>query len=1093
MLYFYYLCSGSESAQCQYTDGADKTPQYPSVSRSLVVTVRGLCRQIHYGLALLSAMVLVCSGAEAADKLEPFSAEFTVLESSAGIWSDIDVVLDFRIHNDTAGSLIGSKFICRNEIEGLSVSDGSGKRLPLTLKKYPRRRVIWEYGPARNGTRRARISFTMKNAVKRERESYVVDIDWVGGWTRPVYDVSYTIRLPQSIRKKDVLSAVPAQYSMRSTENGSVIAYRFPKLAAKSLKLVIAAPAKRVPKKNEAKAAPRDQKQDARYRLRDIRYGKRGKNRERLVFDFNRRPPFRIEVLPEKKLVTVTWDTALTIDEKAAAKKKIETGFIESVSWSSKNAQKLSCTLSLKESGLRVKYGGLRNPPRLYVDFIREKKAEPEKAQKPVAQAVAVQDDDASEGNGTSVPEDQEEKKNAREDASQTDDTPAEHEPRLQKKEAPIKQKLAYLKAKKFDTKKHYRKSLDLYESFIDQYPDSVLKEDVLYDIGEAYFNLAEESEEQPYDAAVDALKKAMIHFPHSDRAPQASFLIAESFRKRTFYIEAKGQYDLIIKRYPDAQIAVDARFWKAECLYNMQRFKQALKEYEQFVDAFPSSRFVKKASFRIADCYVKMKDYERAEYYYEKALKRWPDLVAIPVDTLNNIGMTYYYKGQFSKSREVFFVSFNLYPDQTDRAQLLLYIGDSYQWEEDLQRALNLYGYIMDMFPDTEENVIAAMRASDIGVNVAGLDAPLMNFHGFNPYQEPEKVYRWVIESGKTGDMRTEALYKLAYTHAKKGDYPQAVALFKEAMHSKEQGIYHKRSFENIQRILVKMINSAADNGDSLAVVEMYKQNEEPFLDGIEDCEFFYNVGTGFLTLGLYDFARDAYERFAYAQSQDEQCRQKTISRLAEIDIVKKDFEKARERLSILLYGDSKPSGTTRLQAEHLLADVNFFEHNYAKAVDLYTSAVRDPRSDVRHALSLFRLGEAFAKNGFVYNGLTTMKKFLVLAETLGQERSDMNMYAEQARMLIGDYLYETENYRAAVRHYQEIIESSAEEHKSGWAYIRMGDALLALGEHEDAVDVYGKAVAAWPYTYFGKYAQSKIDEISWNIAMQQDINQFL
>ena len=143
--------------------------------------------------------------AYAGEKLDPFSADFTVIPNSSSVWSDISVTIDFHIHNPGQGRLVGSKFICMEDIDSVTVTDGQGHKLPFTIKKYPRKRVMWEYASAKQGTRRAKISFVMRNAVKREGGKYLINIDWIGGWNRQVLNVTYSIILPDKISEKDIL------------------------------------------------------------------------------------------------------------------------------------------------------------------------------------------------------------------------------------------------------------------------------------------------------------------------------------------------------------------------------------------------------------------------------------------------------------------------------------------------------------------------------------------------------------------------------------------------------------------------------------------------------------------------------------------------------------------------------------------------------------------------------------------------------------------------------------------------------------------------------------------------------------------------
>ena len=135
---------------------------------------------IKYTIVAVSAcLFMFVSSVFAVDKLDPYRADFRVVPDHNLEWKDIEVRLDFQIHNSNEGKLAGSKFLCLEKIDSIIITDGHGRRLPFTIKQYPRKRIIWEYGPAENGVRRVNISFRILGGMKKEGGNYLLNIDWV--------------------------------------------------------------------------------------------------------------------------------------------------------------------------------------------------------------------------------------------------------------------------------------------------------------------------------------------------------------------------------------------------------------------------------------------------------------------------------------------------------------------------------------------------------------------------------------------------------------------------------------------------------------------------------------------------------------------------------------------------------------------------------------------------------------------------------------------------------------------------------------------------------------------------------------------------
>ena len=1008
----------------------------------------------------------------AADKLDPFSAEFTIISDGSSLWSDMSVTLDFKIHNSGKEKLRGSKFVCMEDIDSLSVTDGEGGRLAFTIKKFPRKRIVWDYGPAKQSVRRARISFIMRKAVKKQGGNYLINIDWIGGWKRRVLNAAYSMVFPEDVSKKDIISIYPKNYKLIPATGGIKVIHNFPELNVKGLKFVI--------KQKEGNGKIKKTKKSKKHILKNIRVARHSASVDRLVFELNKVTPYVVDTSKKKDEVLISWKVPLEIAYKEKKKTPVKSRFIKGLYWKKTPDKKMTCMVQLKKKNLRVRYGTLSGPPRAYIDICFDPKRK-DKAEKKRVNLPAKAKKTTEKKNIVKLPKPVVVEKKLKPVAPVTPPVTTTTIELTASDKVPVEERIAYDRAQKFDSAGDKMKAIQAYEEIMRKFPTTYLKEKVFFEIADCYYELAEKGDTKKYEDALSRYKTAMLNFPASKNLSHALFRIAESCRKRELFSEAITRYSSLIKKHPESEQKIDARFWKAECLYQTNKYKSALKEFEKFVDEFPSSLYLKKASFRIADCYYKTNDFDRAEYYYEKALKKWPDMVALPMDTLNNLAMTCYYKGKFEKSRKLFFLSFNIYSSQENRERLLRFIGDAYQWEGQMQEALNIYGTLMLGYPDSYESMIGAMRIADLGVNVSGLESEKFTFKDFNPYLKPDNAYKWVIQNDQNGDLLTEAYYKSGYILAKKGYYPEAIRYFKQCMNQKGKGLYYKKSRKSIKGLLVNLINKAASERDYFSVVSMYEKNRDSFLKTIEDCSFYHNAGISYYELGFLEKAGSVFNDILM-NYDDSLCRQKTTISLSRIDLQRGRPEKAEERLRLLLYGDMIMPSIIE-PAYHLLGDAFYQGGRFKKAVEAYSDALKGKGKSFRRAKSLNRCGESFGRNGYFYSGIKTLKKLLEMDErTVGQEEKLRRM-KDEARLLMVKYLFNKENFQSAVAVCKGLVESTADKEKKGWALFKWGEALMKTGDMAGASRVFVRLEEDTSYGFLSRLAVTKIEEAEWKM----------
>jgi outer membrane protein assembly factor BamD len=149
------------------------------------------------------------------------------------------------------------------------------------------------------------------------------------------------------------------------------------------------------------------------------------------------------------------------------------------------------------------------------------------------------------------------------------------------------------------------------------------------------------------YDAILD-LKAYVEQFPGTDRTDDALFYLGEAYFRNKDFVLASGQFDRLIRDFPQSPHQPDALFLLARCddlesrpapldqtetLRAIDRYRQFLEVYPEHARAEEARARVKALRDRLAEkrfkngrIYVKLRQQAAAVYYLRGVLADYPD-----------------------------------------------------------------------------------------------------------------------------------------------------------------------------------------------------------------------------------------------------------------------------------------------------------------------------------------------------------------------------------------------------------------------------------------------------------------------------------
>ncbi|MFQ6605664.1 MAG: outer membrane protein assembly factor BamD, partial [Fidelibacterota bacterium] len=164
-----------------------------------------------------------------------------------------------------------------------------------------------------------------------------------------------------------------------------------------------------------------------------------------------------------------------------------------------------------------------------------------------------------------------------------------------------------YAKARVFlDNKSDYEQGFTFLRQVTEQYPDSKIAgiaasevayfPDWLQNVAESYRNKNE------IQKAIQALQYLVEHFPDSEKAPRAQYLIGDIYMNdlRDF-TKAIGNYQQVIEQFAGSGQDAHAQFMIGYIYANiLQDEDQARLAYQTFIDTYPTHELIPSVSFEL-------------------------------------------------------------------------------------------------------------------------------------------------------------------------------------------------------------------------------------------------------------------------------------------------------------------------------------------------------------------------------------------------------------------------------------------------------------------------------------------------------------
>lgn len=476
------------------------------------------------------------------------------------------------------------------------------------------------------------------------------------------------------------------------------------------------------------------------------------------------------------------------------------------------------------------------------------------------------------------------------------------------------KEEEALFVAKKAIEDGFYDVSLSLLQRFLDNYPQSALKKDADFYIGQCYFY------QKKYQEAIKQFSVILDLPGSSSMYDTLYYWLAESYFKNNEFDNAYNFYEKLTNAYPKSSYGLAAAYSLGWCLFEENKFSEAKEKFLQFKNKYPQDTLAQEAAFKAAECLYNLKDYAQLKTYIENFIKEYPKTTKIAVLKFYSAESSFYlgdYQAAFANYQE----ALNAAADNNIKNLIFLGIGWSYLKTNEYSRASENFDKVIDVLSD-KKNSESLLLGEALSRQMA------------SQFKEAKDIYAKLINEGVTPAVQLEAYLGKAEVLQNLGEYNEAISLYKQA--------------ENL-----------VDSKSADALIE----------------RLHYGIGNCYIKSGKFKEAKEVFLALS-AQAKNNTVKIACLTKMAETALEAKEPQEAINIYQAIL--KDNPDCPSCDYVQYNLGQALLGQKSYALAAEVFKKFLeRYPQSQLAPECYL-SLANCYFKSGDFLNAYLTMHDFV-------------------------------------------------------------------------------------------------------------------
>ncbi len=580
--------------------------------------------------------------------------------------------------------------------------------------------------------------------------------------------------------------------------------------------------------------------------------------------------------------------------------------------------------------------------------------------------------------------------------------------------EAHVRRTVCLLRQKKFD------ETLTSCRIFMETYPTSPWKGEILYLQGELFF------EQEQFQKAIPFYEEALLEKKEKPWRSRALLHQGWSHLKLGAAEKALPIFQTLTEK---EEVGEAAHFGVILSRRLQGNQEEVLKALESFLDRPLPPEWRSKALLEKGEILLGLSRYPEAIESFQTLLSRFPS-AETAVQAHYNLGWAYLRQGETEEAISEFQWVAQRASEVPLRVQAILRIGDLYQDQKAWGQAIEQYQRVLNEFPFALQADYAAHQ-----IALCHLRA--------KDYSTAIRAYQNFLSTYATSRYRGQAYYDLGLTHFYLGDFTSAKKAFEEAVASEPTEELRFSSRFQMGSCLYNLKDYAA----ALAIFqEIAEKGPDRFAAMAR-----YEMGWCFYQMGKRKEAVSSFQEYL-SKYPDSDIAPDIHFWFAEYYERQKQTSRSEKYLKQLV--ESFP--------KHPLADEALLrwseivsEKNPGKAVELLDQLVTQyPGSSLRGE-ALLQKGELLLSSGKESQTRELLEQVLV--------QFPDSEFEKQAARRIADLLKEKGQYAEAIAYFKRAKTGDAYE-PNAQIQFEIGECYEALGEFESALEEFLRIAALYP-----------------------------
>jgi TolA-binding protein len=630
----------------------------------------------------------------------------------------------------------------------------------------------------------------------------------------------------------------------------------------------------------------------------------------------------------------------------------------------------------------------------------------------------------------------------------------------------------------------------------------------------------------QRWREALQGFRSVLEKYPQGRYAERASFLMAKSYERvwgrdvSTHFVDAKGQYEVFLSRFPSSKYGVDALVAMGNLCFHVGQHEEAMGYYglafsrdkdspaaaaalagkmkilmmkRHFDDALGLAQYILEHYPRSAEATDAGLDTAKILYELNRFRESLRALSALVEEDSRNVyfhpeislylGCDVYQLGNFPMARENLFRFCNVSPRAEEVPFALTKIGDAYRDEKQFEDASKMYRLVAERYPDSEGALISQIRLAELQEQGERKEQEKGLGFGAQPGEKtpsPKEVYEAMLQSSKLKEAKNPlialALLKLAVLYQKDGEYGKSLTMVKELLNRFPSRQMQKETEHVLQKALEGTVTGSIQAKDYLSAIRFYYEEKDLF-SKIDSPQLYLALARAFLKVNLTDEAAALFKKAGPLLPEDD--KPADLLYFTALDLQRQNqSDQALEKLKAVVEKGEDPEYVFR--AYLLRGRIMAEKKRWGNALEDFTAALSHSSGPCTQLEILNEKAAVQTAAGMKEGALKSAREARALIEACGNPPIPVYEKLGEVFSLLG----RADDALAILTEALGKAEEQEDQERLRWKLARTYEA---LGKKKDSLSMY-QDVSRRNDSFWGNLAKDKIEEIRFH----QEVDSF-